>query len=134
MVRVYCRTTANKCQLRPDQSEETVSEKELAEKISELENALNRALDAVQTLGPPAEEKIIEPSAKWLAEVPVEQVKEVANRIKAAAEMGDVTQIKSIAEELKSEFDAMETFCDELVRLAENFDFDGIQSLILELE
>ncbi len=113
------------------QSQETVSEKELEEKISELENSLNRALDAVQTLGLPAEEKIIEPSAGWLAEVPVEQVKEVVNRIKAAAEMGDVTQIKSIAEELKSEFDAMETFCDELVRLAEDFDFDGIQRLIL---
>jgi two-component system sensor histidine kinase/response regulator len=116
------------------QSQETVSEKDLQENIAELENSLNRALDAVQTLGPPAEEKIIEPSAKWLAEVPVEQVKEVVNRIKAAAEMGDVTQIKSIAEELKSEFDAMETFCDELVRLAEDFDFDGIQRLILELE
>jgi two-component system sensor histidine kinase/response regulator len=116
------------------QSQETVSEKDLQENIAELENSLNRALDAVQTLGPPAEEKIIEPSAKWLAEVPVEQVREVVNRIKAAAEMGDVTQIKSIAEELKSEFDAMETFCDELVRLAEDFDFDGIQRLILELE
>jgi len=116
------------------QSEESVSEKELEEKISELENSLNRALDAVQTLGPTAEEKIIEPSAEWLAEVPVEQVKEVVNRIKAAAEMGDVTQIKSIAEELKSEFDAMETFCDELVRLAEDFDFDGIQRCVDELD
>jgi len=115
------------------QSQETVSEKDLEENIAELENSLNRALDAVQTLGLPAEEKIIEPSAGWLAEVPVEQVKEVVNRIKAAAEMGDVTQIKSIAEELKSEFDAMETFCDELVRLAEDFDFDGIQRLILEI-
>jgi HPt (histidine-containing phosphotransfer) domain-containing protein len=115
------------------QSQETISEKGLEENIAELENSLNRALDAVQTLGPTAEEKIIEPSAEWLAEVPVEQVKEVVNRIKAAAEMGDVTQIKSIAEELKSEFDAMETFCDELVRLAEDFDFDGIQRLILEI-
>jgi HPt (histidine-containing phosphotransfer) domain-containing protein len=116
------------------QSQETVSEKDLEEKISELENSLHRALDAVQTLGPTAEEKIIEPSAEWLAEIPVEQVKEVVNRIKAAAEMGDVTQIKSIAEELKSEFDAMETFCDELVRLAEDFDFDGIQRCVDELD
>ncbi|MBT8372893.1 MAG: hypothetical protein KJO34_18160 [Deltaproteobacteria bacterium] len=41
--------------------------------------------------------------------------------------MGDVTQIKSIAKELNSESDAMAPFCHELVRLAENFDFDGIQ-------
>ncbi len=99
----------------------------------ELEKAINQALEAVQ-MGLPVEEQMVEPSAEWLAEVSVEQVKEATDRIKAAAEMGDVTQIKSIAEELKSEFDAMETFCDELVRLAEDFDFDGIQRLILELE
>ena len=47
--------------------------------------------------------------------------------------MGDVTQIKSIAEELKSASEAMAPFCDELVRLAEDFDFDGIQKLVLEI-
>ena len=47
--------------------------------------------------------------------------------------MGDVIQIKSIAEELKSESDAMAPFCDELVRLADNFDFDGIQKFMLKL-
>ena len=48
--------------------------------------------------------------------------------------MGDVMQIKSIAEELKSESDAMAPLCDELVRLAEDFDFDGIQKFVLELD
>jgi HPt (histidine-containing phosphotransfer) domain-containing protein len=112
---------------------ETPSTNQLDQKFMELRKAINQALEAVQTLGIPAEEKIIEPSAEWLAEVPVEQVKEVADRINAAAEMGDVIQIKSIAEELKSESDAMAPFCDELVRLADNFDFDGIQKFMLEL-
>jgi hypothetical protein len=44
-----------------------------------------------------------------------------------------VVQILSIAKELKSEFDAMAPFCDELVRLAEDFDFDGIQKFMLNL-
>jgi len=47
--------------------------------------------------------------------------------------MGDVIQIISIAEELKSEFDAVANFCNELVQLAEDFDFDSIQKLLLEL-
>jgi hypothetical protein len=47
--------------------------------------------------------------------------------------MGDVAQIKSIAEELKSESEAVTPFCDEFIRLAEDFDFDGIQKFILEL-
>jgi len=116
------------------QSEETVSEKELAEKIAELENALNRALAAVQTLGPPAEKKIIAGGTDEMANVPPEIAKDALDRIQAAAEMGDVMQIKSIAQELKSESDSVAPFCDELVRLAEDFDFDGIQRLVSELD
>jgi chitinase len=48
--------------------------------------------------------------------------------------MGDVMKIKSIAEVLKSESDAVAPFCNELIRLAEDFDFDGIQKLMLELD
>ena len=47
--------------------------------------------------------------------------------------MGDVMQIKFIAEELMSELDVVAPFCDELIRLAEDFDFDGIQKIVLEL-
>jgi hypothetical protein len=39
-------------------------------------------------LGHQAEEKIVEPSTGWLAEIPVELLKEVADSIKSAAEMG----------------------------------------------
>ena len=92
---------------------ETPSTNQLDQKFMELKKAINQALEAVQTLGLPAEDKIIEPSTEWLAEVPLERLKEVADHIIAAAEMGDVTQLKSIAEELKSESDAMAPFCDE---------------------
>ncbi len=55
------------------------------------------------------------------------------NLVKAAAEMGDVMHLKSIADELMSESDVVAPFCDELVRLAEDFDFEGIQKIMLEL-
>jgi CheY-like chemotaxis protein len=116
------------------QTDKSISEKELNQKSAELEKAINQALEAVQTLGLPAEEKIVEPSAEWLAEVPVVQVKEATDRIKEAADMGDVTQIKSIAEELMSKSEAVAPFYDKLVRLAEDFDFDGIQKFMLELD
>jgi hypothetical protein len=48
--------------------------------------------------------------------------------------MGDVAQIQSIAQELRSESDAAAPFCDEIVRLAEDFDFDGIQKFVLEID
>jgi hypothetical protein len=58
----------------------------------------------------------------------------VTERIKTAVELGDVMKIKSIAEELQSESDAMVPFCNDLVQLAENFNFDGIQKFLLELD
>jgi two-component system sensor histidine kinase/response regulator len=116
------------------QSKETVSENELEEKIADLENTLDQAFEAVHTLGRPAEKKIIESSQDAKASIPPELIKKATESIQAASEMGDVAQIKSIAEELKSEFDAVAPFCDELVRLAEDFDFDGILKFVLELD
>ena len=81
-----------------------------------------------------AEKKTINSTGAEMSSVPPELAQKFADRINAAAEMGDVTQIKSIAEELKSESDAMAPFCDELIRLAEDFDFDGIQKIVLELD
>jgi PAS domain S-box-containing protein len=115
------------------QSQETVSENEIEEKIAELERALDQALEAVHILGRPAEKKIIESSADAKASIPPELIKKATESIQAAAEMGDVAQIKSIAEELKSEFDAVAPLCDELVRLADDFDFDGILKFVLKL-
>jgi hypothetical protein len=57
----------------------------------------------------------------------------VIDRIKGATDMGDVMQIKLIAEELMSESDVVAPFCDKLVQLAEDFDFDGIQKFMLNL-
>jgi HPt (histidine-containing phosphotransfer) domain-containing protein len=116
------------------QTEETASDKELNQKFTELENALEQALAAVRTLGPAVENKIIESSQDARASVPPELIKKATESIKAAAEMGDVAQIISIAEVLKSESDAIAPFCDELIHLAEDFDFDGIQRFVLEFD
>jgi HPt (histidine-containing phosphotransfer) domain-containing protein len=116
------------------QTEKTASNKEVNQKFAELEDALEKALDAVQSLGPADEKKTIASSQEEIAAVPPELMQKVTERLKTAAEMGDVTQIKAIAEELKSESDAMAPFCDELIRLADDFDFDGIQKIVLKLD
>ena len=112
----------------------TLSTNLLDQKFMALEKAINQALEAVQTLGQPVKNKYIESSNEWLAEVPWECLNEGVDHIKAAAEIGDVMQIESIVKEMKSESDAMAPFCDELIRLAENFDFDGIQKIMLALD
>jgi CheY-like chemotaxis protein len=116
------------------ESKKTVSEKELDGKMAELENALQRAFDAIQTLGPAAQERTIDSSEDEEITVPMEIANEAVGRIEAAAEMGDVMQIKSIAEELKSKADSMVPFCEKLIQLAEDFDFDGIHRFVHELD
>jgi hypothetical protein len=48
--------------------------------------------------------------------------------------MGDVMQIGSIAEELKSGNPSMAPFCDKIIQLADDFDFDGIQRFMSEFD
>jgi HPt (histidine-containing phosphotransfer) domain-containing protein len=108
----------------------TASDKELNQKFAELEHALEQALDAVQTLVPAVEKKIADSHADPRASVPAELIQQVTESINEAADMGDVAQIKSIAEALRSESDAVAPFCDQLVQLADDFDFDGIQKLL----
>jgi CheY-like chemotaxis protein len=115
------------------QAEKVTSDKKLKRKFAELENAIQHALDAVGTLGPTADKKTMASNKEAIASVPPELIPKITESIKAAVELGDVMKIKSIAEELKSESDAMGPFCDELVQLAEDFDFDGIQKLIKPL-
>ena len=116
------------------QSKETVSGKNLKEKFAELNYALEQALDAVHTLGPKVEKKTIESNSDLGESVPPELIKKATETIKTAVEIGDVMKIKSIAEELKSESDVMAPFCNNLIQLAEDFDFDGIQKFMLELD
>jgi len=116
------------------QTAKTTSDKELNQKFSELDNALGLAIDSVQTLGSTVEKKTIKSSGDASTSAPPGLVKKVVDVIKAAAEMGDVMKIKSIAEELKSESDAVAPFCDEIILLAEDFDFEGIQKHMLEFD
>jgi HPt (histidine-containing phosphotransfer) domain-containing protein len=116
------------------QAAETASDQELNQKLKDLENALEQGLEAVRILGPMAEKKTIESTADEMASIPPDLAQKMVDRVKAAAEMGDMMQIKSIAEELMSESDAMAPFCNKIVGLAEDFDFDGIKKFVLDLD
>jgi len=112
------------------QTAETASDKDLNRQLTELESALKQALAAVQAVGFMPENKTMESTADEMSAGPPELAQQQAGRISAAAEMGDVMQIKSIAEELMAESDAMVPFCNRIVRLAEDFDFDGIKDFV----
>ena len=115
------------------QAVEPAPDKELSRILTELESALGQALDAVQTIACPVEKKSDECTEYEISCVPLELARKLADRIKAAAEMGDVIQVASIANELKSENNVLIPFCDKMIQLSEDFDLDGILKLANEL-
>jgi CheY-like chemotaxis protein/HPt (histidine-containing phosphotransfer) domain-containing protein len=103
-------------------------------KVASLEGALKQALESVEILVPPVADQAAELSAESTASVPPELVGEITARVRNAAEVGDVTALKAISDDTKSRSDALVPFCDKIFQLAEEFDFDGILSLVNDLE
>ena len=103
-------------------------------KFSELENALNQALESAQSLGASAEENVCKLSAEEIADIPAELAQDIAKRIRDAAEMGDVTTLNAIAEEIKAHSDSCVPLSKQIIQMAEDFDLDGIQKLADALE
>ncbi|MGW8301496.1 MAG: PAS domain S-box protein [Desulfobacterales bacterium] len=110
------------------------SQKQLNQKFEKLQNSLHQSLEAVQTLGPSPAVMPDQTSTDQMAAIPPDMAGQAVDRIKEPAEMGDVTQIKSIAAELKTKSDALTPICDKFIQLADDFDFEGISKLVGELE
>ncbi len=110
------------------------SKKQLGRIFENLETAINRALKAVESLGPAPGKTTAAPSKDELAAISPQLAKEAAGLLKDPVDLGDVTQIKSIAQELKSKSNVFEAFSDQCIQFAEDFDFEGIAKLVGELE
>jgi CheY-like chemotaxis protein len=108
--------------------------KELNLNFSDLEKALNHALKSAQSLGASAEENTGNLSDEDLVEIATELPDDIAERIRDAAEMGDVTTLNAIAEEIKDQSDSCMLLSKQLVQMAEDFDLEGIQKLADDLD
>jgi polar amino acid transport system substrate-binding protein len=108
--------------------------KQLNQKFAKLENTLNQALESVQTLGISGEDKAIEPFDIELAGIPAELVQDLPQRARDAAEMGNVSALMAIAEELNARSDACTPLSNRIVQLAEDFNFEGIIKLADDLD
>jgi CheY-like chemotaxis protein len=110
------------------------SPEQLNLRFSELENALNQALESAQSLGVSDEETIDKLSSEEFIDIPTELSQDIAKGIRAAAEMGDIMTLNSIAEEIKDQSDSCKLLSEQIVQMAEDFDLDGIQKLADELD
>ena len=91
---------------------------ELKLKFSKLENALIHALESVQTLGVSAEDITCRISEDEISAIPAELAQDIAICIRDAAEMGDVTTLNAIAEEIKTQSDSCVPLSKQIFQLA----------------
>ncbi|MBW1897281.1 MAG: response regulator, partial [Deltaproteobacteria bacterium] len=120
--------------LKEADSDQRIPVDKLDAGIAAMEDALNQALASVQTLGsPPSDQAAKPPEDEASPKTPALSPDTVA-RIRDAVEVGDVTELTNIAEELKSESDSLTPFCDRIIQLAGDFDFDGIMTMVNGLE
>jgi CheY-like chemotaxis protein len=116
------------------ESKKASSAKNLNQKFSDLESALNQALESVQSLGASAEENVCKLSDEQIAAIPAELAQEIAKRIRDAAEIGDVTTLNAIAEEIRARSDSCIPLSKQIIQMAEDFDLDGIKKLAEALD
>ena len=103
-------------------------------RLCELDNALSSSLAALQTLEPLMEDITGEQDKNITASLPPGLILNAAKRIRDAAAIGDITRLKSIAEALNTQQHAFTPICEKILRLAEEFDFDGLVRLADDLE
>ncbi|HBD07358.1 MAG TPA: hypothetical protein DCZ69_03775, partial [Syntrophobacteraceae bacterium] len=102
--------------------------------FSSFETLLDQALHAAQSLAPLVDKPVSAPSAEPARGVPSDVAKEAAGRLREAAEMGDVSGLAAIAEEMISRCQDFAPYRNRIVQLADDFDFDGILTLANDLE
>jgi len=69
-----------------------------------------------------------------MSAIPAELAQDMAKRLRDAAEMGDVTTLNAVAEEIKNQSDSFVPLSKKIVQLAADFEFDGILKMVDKLD
>ncbi len=89
---------------------------------------LAQALKSAQSLNSGDAERARE-SGESVAEIGADIAAEASNRLQEAAELGDVTELVAIADEMMARSKNFEPYRNEIIRLADEFDFEAIIEL-----
>ncbi|UCD91221.1 MAG: response regulator [Desulfobacterales bacterium] len=116
--------------LKAQDPDKDIDQDALNQKIENLHIHLQRVREAVRVLEPAPGELTGDSVAEKRIVLPVELAQIELERIRNAAEMGDVAELISIAKNLESHSDDVIQFSESIIQWAESFDFDRILKLI----
>ena len=101
--------------------------------FAELKAALEQALASCRTLERSDDNDSDNSNGHSVGSLPPDLARPIAARLHDAADLGDINGLKQIADELRTKSDSYSGICDKIVKLAEDFDFDGVLCLADEL-
>jgi PAS domain S-box-containing protein len=105
----------------------------LADALTDLQVTMDQALCSAQSLAPEPMAQSPAPLPGSTPILPPELAAEAAQRLREAAEMGDVSGLGAIVEEMVTRSADFTPYRDKITQLADDFDFDGIVALAGEL-
>jgi HPt (histidine-containing phosphotransfer) domain-containing protein len=107
---------------------------ELNRKFAGLDESLNQAIRSIQAFWSPDQTKPAAVDNGMPAAIPPDLAREAADRLRDAAEMGDISGVVSAVDELEARSNAFTPYKDKIVKLADDFDFEGVLKLAQEFE
>jgi hypothetical protein len=102
----------------------------LQEAFGAFSCALDLAVAAAGSLAPADRDR---PAASGAAPAPPEITPEIVAGLKAAAEWGDVAALAEMGRDLAAQGGEVSATGKRILRMAEDFDFEGILKLVAEL-
>ncbi len=106
----------------------------VSEALVTFETRLDQALRSAQTLALPASDTSLDTPGESMANLLPDLAAEASERLCEAAEMGDASGLKAIAEEMSSRSTDFTSYRNRIDQLADDFDFEGIIALANHLK
>ena len=107
---------------------------DIAKAFLNFEAQMNQALRSAQSLELSPAKPGLPGQAQSTGKLPSALAKETAIRLRDAVDIGDVSALSAIAEEMASRSKAFAPYLNRIVEMAEDFNFEGILALADELE
>jgi HPt (histidine-containing phosphotransfer) domain-containing protein len=113
---------------------EDLSTQDVDDALHPFQHALDRAVAAIQSTLPAGTAEKVIAGAEPAEKVPAKLAREAADRLKEAADMGDVDELIAIADDISARSPTFDSHRQQIVQLADDFDFEGIAKLAEALE
>ncbi len=132
-IRLHSAATEMDGQVKQVMAGDRIDADQLEPSLEKLKAAIEEALTSCQGLSASAPEPDLRTKAEPIPSLPAELAEHTAERLRKAADMGNITELKSIAEALRAESGTFIPIGNTIEQLAEDFDLEGVVKLADEL-